>query len=132
MKVDLSSAPKVLIVEDDVDTLGFFELLFSGSGFIVWGACTSGERAVELCENSESPPDVVVLDYRLPGMDGVEVGKRLMEIDSTIEIILCTADDSARESAEAVGIYRFKTKPVENAHLVKNIVKAYKNKLRRT
>ncbi len=132
MKIDSSSTPKVLIVEDDVDALGFFELLFSEAGYIVWGACTSGERAVELCENAESAPDVVVLDYRLPGMDGVEVAKRLMEMDSSIEIILCTADDSARESAEAVGIYRFKTKPVENANLLKNIAKAYKNKLRRS
>lgn len=132
MKVDKYPAPKVLIVEDDVDTLGLFELLFSGAGFIVWGACTSGEIAVELLENAESVPDVVVLDYRLPGMDGVEVAKRLMAMDSSIEIILCTADDEARKSAEAVGVYRFKSKPVENAHLVKNIVKAYKNKLRRS
>ena len=121
----------VLIVEDDVDTLDFFELLLSMAGHEIWGACTSGEAALSMCQEASSLPDVVVLDYRLPGLDGLEVAHQLLNLDASMEIILCTADDSVRARAEAKGIRRFKKKPVDNARLVRNVTKASQERARR-
>ncbi len=121
---------QVLIVEDDVDTLEFFKMLFSSAGHSVWGACTSGETAISLCESADVLPDVVLMDYRLPGIDGIQVAERLLAMDSSIEIVFCSADDSARKFAEALGVRRFKKKPVENANLLRNVDQAYKDKLR--
>lgn len=125
------TAASVLIIEDDVDTLDFFELLLSMAGHSVWGACTTGEAAISLCQEAATLPDVVVLDYRLPGLDGLEVAHKLLSLDSSMKIILCTADDSVRARAKAKGIRRFKKKPVDNACLVRNVTKASQEKTRR-
>lgn len=125
-----SGSAQVLIVEDDVDTLEFFKMLFSSAGHSIWGACTTGENALSLCESAEILPDVVLLDYRLPGIDGIEVAERLLAMDPSMEIVFCSADDSARKFADAIGVRRFKKKPVENANLLRNVDQAFKDKLR--
>lgn len=112
---------EVLLVEDDVDLLSFYELFLGISGFRVWGSVTTGEAAVERYRNASSFPDVVILDHRLPGKNGIQIASQILELDPKACIILCTADGNALEDALRVGIRRFKRKPFDNEALLKNV-----------
>lgn len=71
----------------------------------------SGSAAIDLF--SESPTDVAVLDIRMPGLTGLEVLKRLKEIDPGVEVILLTAYESVDSVREALrlGACDYMTKP---------------------
>jgi len=65
---------RVLVVEDHADTASTVERLLRLSGVEVW---TAPDGAAALQTAAEFPPDVVLLDIGLPGMDGYEVARRL-------------------------------------------------------
>jgi DNA-binding response OmpR family regulator len=70
----LEDKPVLLIVEDDLDVADMLNAYFNVQGFEVQTA-NWGEDAVKAC--SSHPPDLVILDIRLPDIDGFEVARRL-------------------------------------------------------
>jgi len=76
----------------------------------------SGEKALEICQ-SDHPPDLVLLDIMMPGMDGFEVARRMREHPSseTIPVIFVTAmtDNDARLKGLELGAVDFVTKPID-------------------
>jgi two-component system chemotaxis response regulator CheY len=68
-------------------------------------------------------PDVVLLDVTMKDMDGIEVLRRLRELDPAARVIIVTADvqDSTREMAEAGGARGFVIKPIAASSLLKCI-----------
>jgi DNA-binding NtrC family response regulator len=83
----------VIIIDDDVDLLhALLEALPITMKDVQTHGATSGEDGLKLVEIAPRPA-VVLLDMRMPGMDGVEVLKKILEIrDSGIDVILMTAD----------------------------------------
>lgn len=86
----------VLVVEDEVDHLAAVRLTLKLSGYDVWDALT-GEDALAVLE--ERSPDAIVLDVRLPGIDGLEVLRRLRTQGrlATVSVVLCSAHADAVE-----------------------------------
>jgi DNA-binding NarL/FixJ family response regulator len=70
----------VLGLIDEVEVVGSFE---------------GGAEAIEACE--ELKPDVVVLDYRMPGLDGAEVTRALLRVSPETRVVCLTASVSQRE-----------------------------------
>jgi DNA-binding NtrC family response regulator len=62
----------------------------------------------------------VDMDYRLPGIDGIETAKRLLKIAPGLEVIVTTAEDTVEQLAEAEG-YPFLRKPFSISTLVRTI-----------
>ena len=65
-----SDPVNIMIIDDEVENLNVLELMLREKNWIVW-AFRSGEMA--LASARETPPDLVLLDIRMPGMDGLEV-----------------------------------------------------------
>jgi CheY-like chemotaxis protein len=88
--------PQVLVVEDEVDHLAAVRLTLKLSGYDVWDALT-GEDALALLE--ERSPHAIVLDIRLPGIDGLEVFRRLRAHErlAAVPVVLCSAHADANE-----------------------------------
>lgn len=84
----------------------------------------SGEAAVALY--AKDPPDVVVLDITLPGIDGVETLLALRSIDPEVLVIFMTAYASVRSAVEAMkaGGFDYLTKPFDNDDLVLTVDRA--------
>lgn len=61
-------------------------------------------------------PDVVIMDYRLPGMDGIRAAKELLRKVPETKAVITTADDTIRAKAEASGLY-FLQKPFSTSTL---------------
>ena len=87
---------RVLLVEDnDVFRQALILLLELQDGIEVVAAVPEGNLAVGACH--EHQPDVVVMDFRLPGMDGVETTLALTSECPTVSVVCLTASASPRE-----------------------------------
>jgi CheY-like chemotaxis protein len=108
----------VLVVEDEVDLLFTISLSLELNGYRVVKAA-SGEEALEMvgAEN----PHAIVLDLRLPGMDGWEVLRRLQETGCfpRIPVVLLSAQVDAATAGRAVelGVHAHLAKPFSAAEL---------------
>lgn len=86
--------PRVLVVDDDPGVTSLLRRAFTRSGYAVTEAA-SGEEALRAAR--ELRPDVVVLDILMPGIDGVEVCRRLRRSDAEVAILMLTAKDRTRD-----------------------------------
>ncbi|MFK7823225.1 MAG: response regulator [Oligoflexales bacterium] len=81
---------KVLMVDDEEDLLYVLGASFEGLG-IEFETASNGEDALDRFGSFK--PDIVLTDYNMPNMNGVELSKKLKEINKDIKIILYTAFD---------------------------------------
>ncbi len=87
---------RILLVEDnDVFRQALELLLALQDGFEVVGSVADGTAVVAACH--ELDPDVAVMDFRLPGMDGVEATKALRRECPRVRVVCLTASASQRE-----------------------------------
>jgi len=122
---------KVLLVDDEVE---FVKTLAQRLKMRDLKADTvyDGEQAVSFVKEQE--PDVMVLDLRMPGMDGMEVLRQIKKAYPNTQVIILTAHgtEGDREEAELLGVFDFLKKPVDIETLVDKIKGAYKKKLEST
>ena len=111
----ISDRPAILIVDDEPVVRGAFQLYFETVGYRV-AVADRGDRALEIFRARRGDLDVVLLDLVMPGMHGIEVLRRLKEIDSSVEVIIATGCGSMNSAIEALrqGAYDYVTKPVVN------------------
>jgi two-component system, OmpR family, response regulator MprA len=82
------NSQRILVVDDDPEMLSLMRRRLAYAGYAVDEAAT-GEDA--LAAVADRPPDLVILDVMLPGLDGVEVGRRLRAADRDLSILMLTA-----------------------------------------
>jgi CheY-like chemotaxis protein len=95
---------KVLLVDDNIIYLRTVSALLSNKPEIeIVGCAVSGEEALELVELVN--PDLILLDLKMPGMDGLEVTRRIKADSKAIRIAIVTAscDGAYRRAAEEAG-----------------------------
>jgi CheY-like chemotaxis protein len=113
---------KILCVEDSEDSLFALHKRLGLAGFEVKVA-TNGAEAVDWAKTLV--PDLIVMDLRLPGLDGWEATRRLKSQPETkhIPIVVVTADTSekSREKAFAAGCDAYETKPADFPKLIERI-----------
>ncbi|MCL4539407.1 MAG: response regulator, partial [Bacteroidetes bacterium] len=85
---------------------------FKEDGYKV-GTAENANKALNLMNNG--PWDVILLDIKMPGMDGLELLKRLREIDKTASIVMITAFAAVDSAVQALkdGAFDYVTKPVD-------------------
>src|ERR1700680_1682788 len=136
---DIAESPaRVLIVDDKLQNRELLEIMLSAEGFVLLTAA-SGEEALAIV--AVQPPDLILLDVMMPGLDGYQVAGKIKSdpaTKSTVIIMLTALDDSnARMLGLNAGAEDFLTKPVDRAELVVRVrsqlrLKAYGDKLRGT
>ena len=87
---------RIVIVEDNKVFREALELLLGlRSDIVVVGSVADGEAAVPACR--EHNPQVALMDYRLPGLDGVEATRALKEACPTVAVVALTASANREE-----------------------------------
>ncbi|KRW90861.1 transcriptional regulator [Alicyclobacillus tengchongensis] len=111
--------PTVLVVDDEASIRTLVEYNFSRSGFLVEGVA-DGKTAYDILSTDARKYDLVVLDLMLPGMDGMEVCRRLRQEGVKIPIILLTARDEEVDLVLGLelGADDYVTKPFSPRELV--------------
>jgi two-component system response regulator CpxR len=125
-KFNFELPSKVLLVDDErefVQTLSE-RLLMRDMGSAV---AYDGESALHMV--AEEEPEVMILDLKMPGIDGIEVLRRVKETRPDIEVIILTGhgSDVDRETCMKLGAYAYLQKPVDIEVLSETIKKANEN-----
>lgn len=114
----------ILLVDDDLQILDGYRRSLRGE--FLMDTVLSGQEALNLIQ-SKGPYAVVISDMRMPGMDGVELLRRVKSVSpETVRIMLTgNADqDSAVEAINRGNIFRFLNKPCEKENMAKTITAA--------
>lgn len=92
-------APRILVVDDDAKITSFLRrgLALEGYDVTVANSGAEGLRAV-----SEQPPDLLVLDIMMPGIDGIEVCRRVRAAGDEVPILMLTAKDTVADRVKGL------------------------------
>ena len=116
---------KLLVVDDENDICDFVKTFFKERGFHVYTAL-SGEDALDMAKKER--PDIVLLDIKMKGMDGLAALKHIKELDRSIKIIMVTAlaDQDKMHEAYKLGACDYITKPLILDYLEQTVLKNLK------
>jgi DNA-binding response OmpR family regulator len=119
---------KVLIVDDEAEFASALAERLNLRDFHT-EAVFDADDAVASVRNN--PPDIVLLDYRMPGMDGIGILKKIKEMDASVEVIMLTGlqDTLSMEEGMKSGIFEYLVKPVDLEELMAKIRQAYQKRL---
>ena len=116
---------RVLIVDDEKLARDRLErMLESASQVTVVGHAANGMQAVSLC--SDLKPDLVLLDIRMPGMDGLEAAGHMMLLNEPPAIVFCTAYEEHAIEAFKVHAVGYLLKPVRREDLSDTLINVQK------
>lgn len=114
----------IMIVDDSIVTRHEIEELLKGTDFDVICQCRSGEEALEAFEREK--PDIVTMDIVMPGMDGIETSKRLLERHPKAGIVILSSlvlDETLKKVKELGPSIPFVFKPIKKSYLIGALLK---------
>jgi AmiR/NasT family two-component response regulator len=117
MQAPEATAPKVLIAEDEAIIRLDLKEMLEEEGFSVVGEASDGEAAVRLAR--EQTPDLVIMDVKMPGMDGLTAAERIVaeELSAVLVLTAFSQRDLVHRAAEA-GAIGYLVKPFQKSDLV--------------
>ena len=113
---------KVLVVDDDIDTVDVLCEYLRLKGMDVVGTANNGKIALELYEKLR--PDVVLLDVWMPDFDGYYGLQKILEFDPKSKVVMVTASafsDSKKNKLKSMGASDVICKPYETSDVIKTI-----------
>ena len=118
---------KILLVDDEVVFTTNMSKLLVNRGYRVT-AVNSGDAAIDALEEEDF--DIVLLDLRMPGMDGITTLREIKKLGLFVETLILTGHGSIDTALESIklGAYDFLTKPCEIDELVAKIEGAWEKK----
>lgn len=111
-------ATRVLVVDNEATIREMLAAILEAEGYEVAQAADGGEA---LMAAAASPPDVILLDMKMPGIDGKEFAHRYRAGGGKAPIVVITAAHSAEQAAAEVGARAFLGKPFEIGQLIDTI-----------
>ena len=105
----MSEKIRILFVDDQKDFLDTVSFWMTSKGYEVT-TTSEGKKAVEIVKNGQA--DIIFLDFKMPGMHGVEVLEKIREFNKTIPVVMVTAhaDDYMVHAAKSLNIAGFFSK----------------------
>ena len=120
-----STYPRVLVADDDELIRTALAGMLVEHGFAVVGGVGSGPEAIEMARSRR--PDVALVDYRMPGMDGVELTALLKQDAPFLQVVMLTAYDDQMLSLDAArsGVFSFLVKGCDPALIMDALERAW-------
>ena len=109
--------PRILVIDDEAAIRDSLKMTLEYDGYEVMTAAT-GEEGVKLVEREA--PDLVFLDIKMPGMDGIEVLQKLRHLTETVPIVVISghADINTAVEATKLGAFDFIEKPLASERVL--------------
>lgn len=106
----------ILIVDDDREIISSIKRMLKKEEYTIFSAI-DGESGLEIIEGNDI--DIALVDYQMPGMNGIELLKQLKEVSPEIEVIIITGYGTIQSAIEAMklGAYDYITKPIDITEL---------------
>ncbi len=103
---------RIMIVDDDLYLHKVLERILVLGGHEIVGHAYNGAEAIEQFVGMNPKPDIILMDHRMPVMNGTTATQELINIDSSVKVIFISADESVYEEAMNSGSLVFLTKPI--------------------
>jgi len=119
---------KILVVDDEQDFLETIIKRLKTRGIDAAGV-ESGYKALEFVDNQDV--DVIILDVKMPGMDGIEALREIKKKKPLVEVIMLTGHASVESGIQGMqlGAFDYVMKPVALDELLEKVRQAYERKL---
>jgi DNA-binding NtrC family response regulator len=106
---------RILVVDDDQGILDSFEVLLGDRYDLV--KVDNGYEALRILE--DDPPPLMFLDIRMPGLDGMDILKRLQKDQKNVGVVVITAtsQEETEEEAKSLGVIDYLKKPLDIAEV---------------
>jgi len=114
-------ALSIFVVEDEKAFVHVYDAIFRLAGFQLADWAFSGEEAVEKYRSRIKNPDLIIMDHRLPGMNGVETMRELIKMDPSAKVLFVSADEKAKKMSLDNGAIAFILKPFSLANFIDTI-----------
>ena len=113
----------VLIVDDELFIVELYRDILQLRGYKVVGTAFDGEEALRRYNESLDKPDVVIMDHRMPVMNGVEATREIMRVNPKQKVIFVSADVLVEKEARDAGATEFLPKPFRMDDLIERMQK---------
>src|SRR5512142_444047 len=125
----MNMSQHVLVIDDDEAVLQSCETILEDAGYRV-SLAASPQTALESIRATSF--DLVLLDFKLPEMNGLEVLERACQIDSDLVVIMCTGHGTFESAVQAVkkGAFNYISKPFTSSQLLAEIEKGLEHRRR--
>ena len=110
----------VMVIDDERDILTCLDEVLTSEGYRVTGV-VSGAEALDLLP--EDPPDLVILDLRMPGMNGLEVLQAIRRTHADLPVVVCSALGSYKNDFEIMSgnVSAFLDKPMDLDRVIETV-----------
>ena len=122
-EIGKQSIKSIAIVDDEEELCSLFSMLVKSLGYHAECVAYDGDEIVQLVLEDSIHPDLILMDYRMPTMNGMQAAERILRVRPEMKIIIATADDSVRRDAISAGLF-FIQKPFSISALAKTIEEA--------
>jgi CheY-like chemotaxis protein len=118
----MEAKTRVLIVDDERGMCDFLQYFLAGEGYTVDQASSSSEALQKM---THAPYDIVFTDIRMPGMDGLEMLKRIKQHAPDVAVVVMTAYPSSEYELKAVnyGADQYVAKPLDNLDAILDVMR---------
>ncbi len=115
--------PRILLIDDELEILRAFEFVLTRHGYDV-DAVQDGESALNMFK--ELGHDVIMTDLTMPGMDGLQILRRVRDYDLDVPVVIITAAPSLETAIRALeyGALRYLLKPVRHSEILRVVQEA--------
>ncbi len=117
----MENSVSVAIVDDEAQLVRTYELLFNKRHIPMAFVAYSGEEAIEKFKKSSPRPGIVIVDYRLPDMSGLDVMRQILELEPGTRIVFISGDDGARQESLEAGAAAYMKKPTPIREIIETI-----------
>lgn len=115
----------IAIVEDEKDLVTVYKRAFARNGIEICFVAYDGVEAVKKYQECTPRPHSVLMDYRLPVMNGIEATREILKADPEAKVVFLSADLNVRDEAMQAGAAVFLVKPAS----LKDVIAAVKKTL---
>jgi CheY-like chemotaxis protein len=125
-----AGSPRIMVVDDDDGFRTMIRDWLSEEGLSDIDEARDGAEAVDLA--TETRPDLILMDVRMPRMNGIEAAERIRDVLPTVQIVMLSGyeDTALREAGEKAGLYTYLVKGCPPDVLWRTIRFALSSKLR--
>jgi two-component system chemotaxis response regulator CheY len=117
---------KIMLVDDDKNLQRVYLALFQMNNLEIVAQAYDGIEAVEQYKALNPKPDAIIMDQRMPRMDGITATRKIIDMDPDAKVIFLSADDTAEQKARNSGARLFLSKPISIETLLESIEKIVK------
>ncbi|WP_424356718.1 response regulator [Methanocella sp. MCL-LM] len=115
----------IAIVEDEKELVKAYQMIFGRKGIHICFIAYDGHEAVKKFVECSPRPHVILIDYRLPIMNGIDAMREIRKINVEVKFIFLSADVDQQEEAMRAGAYIFIKKPSSILTIVNAVRQAF-------